>query len=345
MFNYKKYIIRIILLLFTILIFCFFLQEELKKTFIHNIELNSTILLMFLIGMVIALKNIIILNKEQNWLISFLNEKKLSINYQPKLLNDFKDLKRDDFFLEDKIKDSIERVIEKLDSERELLKYIISLLIFLGLIGTFWGLLKTIDSVGLTIKNLSIDEVNIVSNFMNLKNGLNEPLAGMGTAFSSSLFGLTGSLCLGFIDLLGGRAQNDFITFLEKRVMIKKPNLNSDNKKETGMEYIQALLFQTLDSLNNLEKFITKSEESRKNFENLIIESSKVMVKINNEISLRVGQYNKNELANLDSLNKIEEQLRELREQINKKNNHDNDELAKEIQVLAKTISLMNKVK
>ena len=343
MFNYRKYVVRITLLLFIIALLCFFLQEELKKNFIHNIELNSTILLMFLIGTIIALKNIISLNKEQLWLMHFFNEKKLSINYEPRLLNNFKELRKDDFFFEDKIKEYIYKVTEKLDNDRELLKYIISLLIFLGLIGTFWGLLKTIDSVGLTIKNLSIDEVNIVSNFMNLKNGLNEPLAGMGTAFSSSLFGLTGSLFLGFIDLLTGRAQNDFITFLEKKVIIKKPNLSVDNSKEIGKEYIQALLLQTIDSLNNLEKFITKSEQSRINFENLIVESSKVMVKINNEISLRVGQYNKNELANLDALNKIEMQLRELKDQIDKKNEYNNDDIAKEIQVLAKTISLMNK--
>tara|TARA_B100001121_G_scaffold308028_1_gene330969 strand:- start:819 stop:1847 length:1029 start_codon:yes stop_codon:yes gene_type:complete len=342
MFNYNKYIIRILLFLFIIFLLCFFIQDELKKTFVHNIELNSTIILMFFIGTLISLKNIINLNKEQNWLVNFLNNKKSSINFDPNFLKDFKELRRDDIFFEDKIKESIDKVIDKLDSERELLKYIISLLIFLGLIGTFWGLLKTIDSVGLTIKNLSIDEVNIVTNFMNLKNGLNEPLSGMGTAFSSSLFGLTGSLCLGLIDLLTGRAQNDFITALEKKVL-KKPNLSVDNNKETGKEYIQALLFQTIDSLNNLEKFIMKSEQSRKNFEDLIVESSKVMVKINNEISIRVGQYNKNELANVDSLNKIEEQLRGLREQINKKNNDNNDELAKEIQVLAKTISLINK--
>ena len=343
MFNYSRYIIKILLFLFIIFLLCFFLQDQLKKTFIHNIELNSIILLMFFIGTVIALKNIISLNKEQNWLINFLNNKKSSINFKPNYLDDFKELKYDDFFFEDKIKECINKVVDKLDSERELLKYIISLLIFLGLIGTFWGLLKTIDSVSLTIRNLSIDEANIVTNFMNLKNGLNEPLSGMGTAFSSSLFGLTGSLCLGLIDLLTGRAQNDFIIALEKKVIVKKPNLNADNNKESGKEYMQALLFQTIDSLNNLEKFIMKSEQSRKNFEDLIVESSKVMVKINNEISIRVGQYNKNELANVDSLNKIEEQLRGLREQINKKNNDNNDELAKEIQVLAKTISLMNK--
>ena len=320
MFYYRKYIIRIILLLITISLLCFFLQDELKKTFIHNIELNSIILLMFIIGTTIALKNIISLNKEQSWLVNFFTDKKSSIKYEPKLLNDFYNLRRDDFFFEDKIKENIER-----------------------LIGTFWGLLKTIDSVGITIKNLSMDEVNIVSNFINLKNGLNEPLAGMGTAFSSSLFGLTGSLCLGFIDLLTGRAQNDFISVLEKKVLINRTDISLDNNKEIGKEYIQALFLRTVDSLNNLEKFIIKGEQSRNNFEDLIIESSKVMVKINNEISLRAGQYNKNELANIDSLNKIGEQLRELREQVNKKNNHNNDELAKEIQVLAKTISLMNK--
>ena len=343
MFNYSRHIIRILLFLFIIFLLCFFLKDELKKTFVHNIELNSTILIMFFIGTVIASKNIVCLNKEQEWLVNFLNNKKSSINFEPNFLNDFKELRHDDFFFEDRTKDSIAKVIEKLDSERELLKYIISLLIFLGLIGTFWGLLKTIDSVGLTIRNLSIDEANIVANFMNLKNGLNEPLSGMGTAFSSSLFGLTGSLCLGLIDLLTGRAQNDFIIALEKKVIIKKPHLNADNNKEIGKEYMQALLFQTIDSLNNLEKFIMKNEQSRKNFEDLVVESSKVMVKINNEISVRVGQYNKNELANVDSLNKIEEQLRGLREQINNKNNNNKDELAKEIQVLAKTISLMNK--
>ena len=133
------------------------------------------------------------------------------------------------------------------------------------------------------------------------------------------------------------------LLLLIKKVIINKPNLSADNNKEIGKEYTQALLFQTIDSLNNLEKFIMKSEQSRKNFEDLIVESSKVMVKINNEISIRVGQYNKNELANVNSLNKIEEQLIGLREQINKKNNDNNGELAKEIQVLAKTISLINK--
>ena len=104
MFNHNRYIIKILLFLFIIFLLCFFLQDELKKTFVHNIELNSTILLMFFIGTVIALKNIISLNKEQKWLINFLNNKKSSINFEPNFLNDFKELRHDDFFFEDKIK-------------------------------------------------------------------------------------------------------------------------------------------------------------------------------------------------------------------------------------------------
>ena len=343
MFNFRKYILRIIILLAAILLFCFFLRQELINSFMHNVELNSLIILMFFIGVFIAIKNIITLNKEHEWLIDFIKEKKNIKNYKPKLLSNFVELNHDDLFFIDRIKVSIERIIEKLDNERELLKYIISLLIFLGLIGTFWGLLKTIDSVGLTINSLSIDEVNILTNFMNLKDGLNKPLAGMGTAFSSSLFGLAGSLCLGFIDLQSNRAQNNFISILEDKTMIKKNNSSAVKNEELGQEYIQAILLQTLNSLNNLEKFVTRNEQSRKNFEDLIIESSKVMVKINNEVSLRVGQYNKNELANVESLNTIAEQLRDLKQQINSKNNYNNNELIKEIQVLAKTISLIKK--
>ena len=118
MFNHNKYIIKILSFLLIIFLLCFFLQDQLKKTFIHNIELNSTILLMFFIGTIIALKNIISLNKEQNWLIDFLNNKTTSNNFEPNFLNDFRELRHDDFFFEDKIKECINKVIEKLDNER-----------------------------------------------------------------------------------------------------------------------------------------------------------------------------------------------------------------------------------
>ena len=88
-------------------------------------------------------------------------------------------------------------------------RYTIGLTIFLGLLGTFWGLLETINSVGITVSSLDFSE-NTQALFQVLKQGLEEPLNGMGTAFSSSLLGLGGSLILGFLDLQSNQAQNRF---------------------------------------------------------------------------------------------------------------------------------------
>jgi hypothetical protein len=102
----------------------------------------------------------------------------------------------------------------RLDESREISRYLIGLLVFLGLLGTFWGLLQTIGSVGATIQSLDVGRA-MPTIFEDLKAGLEAPLEGMGTAFSSSLFGLTGSLVLGFLDLQAGQAQNRFYTELE----------------------------------------------------------------------------------------------------------------------------------
>jgi hypothetical protein len=103
----------------------------------------------------------------------------------------------------------------RLDEAREMARYLTGLLVFLGLLGTFWGLLQTVGSVNATIQSLDVGsgDANVI--FEDLKAGLEAPLSGMGTAFSSSLFGLTGSLILGFLDLQAGQAQNRFYNELE----------------------------------------------------------------------------------------------------------------------------------
>jgi hypothetical protein len=102
----------------------------------------------------------------------------------------------------------------RLDVARDLSRYMIGLLIFLGLLGTFWGLIETVGSVGKVIEGLRIGE-DAGSVFDRLREGLAAPLGGMGIAFSSSLFGLSGSLVLGFLDLQSSQAQNRFYTELE----------------------------------------------------------------------------------------------------------------------------------
>ncbi len=103
----------------------------------------------------------------------------------------------------------------RLDEDRDIGRYLTSLLIFLGLLGTFWGLLQTVGAVADTIRGLDVSSSNTGVIFEDLKAGLVAPLGGMGTAFSSSLFGLAGSLVLGFLDLQAGQAQSMFYNDLE----------------------------------------------------------------------------------------------------------------------------------
>jgi biopolymer transport protein ExbB/TolQ len=135
-------------------------------------------------------------------------------------------------------------------SLRETSRYLVGLLVFLGLLGTFWGLLKTIGSVGNVISGLGIDDTNVAGFFNSLKDGLNAPLQGMSVAFSSSLLGLAGSLILGFADLNLGQAQNKFTQFLEKILQNNSsPDLiNTSSSDPSTLSAIQKIY----DNLDNL---------------------------------------------------------------------------------------------
>ena len=154
----------------------------------------------------------------------------------------------------------------RLSETRETSRYLIGVLIFLGLLGTFYGLLETVRSVGGVISGLSVGGGDLSRAFANLKAGLESPLAGMGTAFSSSLFGLAGSLVLGFLDLQAGQAQNRFYNDLEEWLS-SYTRLSGGGLGDAGDApipvYIQALLEQTADSLENLQRILARGEESR----------------------------------------------------------------------------------
>src|SRR5690606_31293344 len=109
----------------------------------------------------------------------------------------------------------LDSIATRLDESRDTTRYLIGLLVFLGLLGTFWGLLGTIGSISAVIQSLDAGGGTANDILNALKEGLSAPLEGMGTAFSTSLFGLAGSLILGFLDLQAGRAQNRFYTELE----------------------------------------------------------------------------------------------------------------------------------
>ena len=160
----------------------------------------------------------------------------------------------------------LDGIASRLDESRDISRYTIGLLVFLGLLGTFWGLLDTVSSVSTVIQGLSINGNELTEVFSNLKRGLEQPLDGMGTAFSSSLFGLSGSLILGFLDLQAGQAQNRFFNELEDWLSsvtrLSSGSINADGDQSVPA-YVQALLEQTADSLENLQRTLTRGEESR----------------------------------------------------------------------------------
>jgi len=162
----------------------------------------------------------------------------------------------------------LDSISARLDESRDISRYFIGLMVFLGLLGTFWGLLGTISGVAEAIGAISVSGGgDVTSLFGQLKQGLQGPLAGMGTAFSASLFGLSGSLLLGYLELLAGQAQNRFFNELEE--WLAERTRLSGGSSITGdgdapiPVYIQALLEQTADNLENLQRIVGRGEESR----------------------------------------------------------------------------------
>ena len=212
-----KYILRILFFLILISFILYLYIEKLTDFFFTNQALNSIILLVIAFGIIYIFRQIIILKSEIGWLnniISLKKPSKLSVK-SPNLLKYLdtflKEQSGNFIFSQSSLKTIMESLEGRILESREISRYLIGLTVFLGLLGTFWGLLETISSVGVTVNSLNFSE-DTQKLFKVLKQGLEEPLTGMGTAFSSSLFGLGGSLILGFLDLQSSQAQNRFFT-------------------------------------------------------------------------------------------------------------------------------------
>jgi len=157
----------------------------------------------------------------------------------------------------------LDGIAVRLDESREIARYFTGLLIFLGLLGTFWGLLKTVGSVGAVVSGLSVT-ADPTELFTNLKAGLEGPLSGMGTAFGSSLLGLAGSLVLGFLDLQMGQAQNRFFIDLENWLFASAgPNARDLGEEVSPLPAIQALVDRTASNMEGFRQIMTSTEESR----------------------------------------------------------------------------------
>tara|TARA_B100001146_G_scaffold142911_1_gene125383 strand:- start:576 stop:1619 length:1044 start_codon:yes stop_codon:yes gene_type:complete len=251
----NQYLIRLSVFILLILIVVVFLYPLLQTAFLSNIYINLTIILALVFGLIFNVYNLSRLNSDYSSLANFNIHKspQVFLGSSSLLKGLSQQIHEGDgryTFKSSKIEKILESVDMSLLSLRETSRYLVGLLVFLGLLGTFWGLLKTIGSVGNVISGLGIDDTNVAGFFNSLKDGLNAPLQGMSVAFSSSLLGLAGSLILGFADLNLGQAQNKFTQFLEKILQNNSsPDLiNTSSSDPSTLSAIQKIY----DNLDNL---------------------------------------------------------------------------------------------
>lgn len=250
----RMVMLTMIIFLLLIAFLALALVRQIQTFFVTNPGLNGLILGVLLVGILLAFTQVLRLVPEIRWVNSFRNGDD-STN-DPVLLAPMRALigRRQSMALStNSMRSILDSIATRLDESRDISRYLIGLLVFLGLLGTFWGLLETIGSIGQTIQSLDPKSGDTGSVLDSLKSGLQAPLSGMGTAFSSSLFGLSGSLILGFLDLQSGRAQNRFYTELENWLS-SVTDLNSDMpvNAETSTNTLEEIrLFS--DRLQNMQ--------------------------------------------------------------------------------------------
>jgi biopolymer transport protein ExbB/TolQ len=191
------------------------LYRQISHAFVTNPGLNGLIIGVLVVGILLAFTQVMRLFREVRWVNSF---RAGSDGKDPVLLAPMKALLSRSSTMAlstSSMRSMLDSIANRLDESRDITRYLTGLLVFLGLLGTFWGLLATISSIGQTIQALDPGSGDASDVLEALKAGLAAPLSGMGTAFSSSLFGLAGSLVVGFLDLQAGRAQMRFYTELE----------------------------------------------------------------------------------------------------------------------------------
>ena len=248
------------------------LSPALYRYFMGNPAVNGVILGILAAGIVYIFRQVLLLNPEVAWIERFRRNQAAAAEHPPRLLGPMATMLADRrgsrvSLSAVSMRTVLDGIGTRLDETRETSRYLIGLLVFLGLLGTFYGLLDTVQSVGGVIGSLSAGASDPVRAFNALKSGLQSPLSGMSTAFSASLFGLAGSLVLGFLDLQAGLAQNRFYHDLEEYLSgytrLSGGGPASDSGDTSVPAYIQALLEQTADSLDNLQRIMGRGEESR----------------------------------------------------------------------------------
>ncbi len=276
------YLYRMLAFLAAVLVLVVLLGDVIIVAFNVNPLLNGLIVLVMLLGISWNLRQVTRLAPEAAWVESFQKSRtgKATGAPAPRLLAPMAAQLaaragktrdgQDRFTLSaQSARALLDTIASRLDESRELSRYTTGLLIFLGLLGTFWGLLLTVRSVGDVISTMSVGSGDINALFEQLKSGLAQPLRGMGTAFSCSMLGLAGALVLGFLDLTAGQAQNRFFNDLEEWLAgltrLSSGVLGGEGDGGGSVPvYVQALLEQTAENMETLQRTLARGDDDRR---------------------------------------------------------------------------------
>ncbi|MCG8379819.1 MAG: MotA/TolQ/ExbB proton channel family protein [Proteobacteria bacterium] len=315
------------------------LAEPLHEAYSSNVVFNSIIFAVLIIGIVINFRQVILLNPEIDWIERYQANPKTADMAQPKMLSSMARMLsgKDDLAMSTtSMRTILDSIRTRLEDSRDLSRYLIGVLVFLGLLGTFWGLMATVTAVGTLISEMSVEAIDGAAIFQNLKTNLSGPLSGMGVAFSSSLFGLSGSLVVGFLDLQAGHAQNRFVNELEEwlssSTRISSGVIGDEGGAFGAPAYVQALLEKTADALEKMQR-ASSSEDGQREF-------------LAKQIGDMRGTFDQfNDLLNKqnDRLDKLNQTQNEIARLLKSSSEQDqgavNEELREELRLMTKTIA------
>jgi hypothetical protein len=266
------YLVRMLLFLVAVAGVVYFLLTDLVRVFWHTPTLDAVILGVLVIGIFFVFRQVIILWPEVKWLRRYQHREEgapppaaASLNLLAPMAAMLRERPEQIRLSPTATRALLDGIATRLDERRELARYMIGLLIFLGLLGTFWGLLQTIGAVADAINGLQVSAGDALSMFAKLKGSIEGPLKGMSTAFGASLFGLSGSLVLGFLELQASQAQGRFHSELEEW-LARATSITGPTSAATGPAipaYISALLERNAEGTDGLLRALQRVEESR----------------------------------------------------------------------------------
>jgi len=241
----------------------FFLAQTIGTVFNANPYLNGLILIVLAVGILYTFWQVNRLRMCIDWIDAFISERPgFEVIEPPRLLVSMAGMLRDREARKSLsptiVRAILDSIATRLDESREIVRYIATLMIFLGLLGTFWGLSITVPLVVETIRDLAPEEgVEASEVFQRLVQNLGGQMKGLGTAFASSLLGLAGSLILGFLEILSGQAQNRFYRELEEAL---SQITRIDRSEEGGVAFLAESLERNFETMEELTGQLSVAE-------------------------------------------------------------------------------------